>query len=234
MLLQIIQKQSAWGKLLLLSCDECGTHFEREYQKFQIDKSHHFCSRSCMSISKRRGGVLFQKISSTCVEKYGVGNSFTLAHIRGTAIRSFEGESVRKRAQEAKRAAGKVFVSKLEFRFVCRLIELFGDENIKRQVYINGRFIDVFVTSQNLYIQFDGSHYHGLNHKSLMYENVRSKVVCDRIQDEWFFKNKLCLLRISDKIAKMISNDEIVNLVEYASTNENFVTYAFGDVEVPH
>lgn len=176
MLLQIRLKQSTWGKVLLLSCDECKTRFEREYQKFQTDKQLHFCSRSCVSASKKKGGELFRKITSTCVEKYGVENpfqcedvkeksrrtlsdnfginvvnpsqikelrlkavntwiskygvdnpmksesvrlktrltlfekygvknAFTLAHIRGTAIRSFENESIRKSAQAAKRIA---------------------------------------------------------------------------------------------------------------------------------
>jgi hypothetical protein len=300
-----MQKQSTWGKVLLLSCDECKTHFEREYQKFQADKQFHFCSRPCLTESKKKGGVLFEKVTSDCIEKYGVENpfqrddikeksrrtlsnhygkdiinpsqvkeirlkiintcikkygvdhqmkcesvrnktnatlfekygvqnAFTLAHIRGTAIRSFENESVRKTAQEAKRLAGKVYVSKVESLFLDRLVNLFGEKNIRRQEYINGRSVDGYVTDKELYIQFDGSHYHGLNKKSLVYENVRSKVIGDRIQDEWFFKNEIHLLRISDKIALTISDDDLTDLVIYSSKNESFVTYAFGDVEIPN
>lgn len=305
MLLQIILKQSTWGKVLLLSCDECKIHFERGYQKFQVDKQFHFCSRPCLTESKKKGGVLFEKVtaafikkygvenpfqcedvkeksrrtlsknfgidvvnpsqvkelrlkavntwiekygvdnpmkcenvrnktSATLFEKYGVQNAFTLAHIRGTAIRSFENESVRKTAQEAKRFAGKVYVSKVESAFLDRLVNLFGEKNIRRQEYVNGRSVDGYMIDEELHVQFDGSHYHGLNKKSLVYENVRLKVVGDRIQDEWFFKTQLHLLRISDKIAKIISDEDLVALILYSSKNESFVTYAFGDVEVPN
>jgi len=305
MLLQIIQKQSTWGKILLLSCDECKIHFEKEYQKLQVDKQFHFCSRSCVNASKKKGGVLFMKIASTCIEKYGVENpfqseaikekskrtlsekygvevanpsqikelrlkavntwisnygvdnpmkcesvrsktrltllekygvknAFTLSHIRGTAIRSFEDERVRALALESKKALGKTYVSKLESRFVDRLVKIFGESDVQRQVFVNSRSIDGFIVSLNLYIQFDGSHYHGLNEKSIAYENVRSTIVRDRIQDEWFFKNELHMLRISDKIAKLISDDDLISLTGYASKNDVFVTYAFGNVEVPH
>lgn len=304
MLLQIIQKQSTWGKVLLLLCDECETHFERGYQKFQIDKQYHFCSRSCANKSKKNGGELFKKTTSTCIErygvenpfqsetvkeksrrtlsenygidvvnpsqikelrsktvntwidkygvdnpmkcesvkmktrsilleKYGVQNSFTLAHLRGTAIRSFEDESIRKLAWEKKKSLGKTYVSKAETCFIDRLVSLFGKEDVLSQVYVNSHPIDGWVKSANLYIQFDGSHYHGLNRESLVYENVRLKVVGDRIQDEWFAKNELHLLRISDKIGKIILDNDLVSLIYHASQNESFVTYAYGDIPVP-
>jgi hypothetical protein len=173
------------------------------------------------------------KVRVVLLEKYGVQNSFSLSHIRGTAVRSLENENIRKIAQEAKRAAGKVFVSKLENLFIERLVKLFGEKEVLKQTYLGGKSIDAFISKCDLFIQFDGSHFHGLNEKSLVYENVRTKVINDRIQDIWFFDNKVKLLRISDKVAKIISDEDLCELITFASRNEEDVTYAFGDAKIP-
>lgn len=66
-------------KLALYACDQCGKEFKR-YIKDVSDLQ--LCSRECVSLATRTGGVIWQKTSKTCVKRFGVVTPFASHDVR--------------------------------------------------------------------------------------------------------------------------------------------------------
>lgn len=63
------------GKNLLLKCDNCHNTFKRYDKHNDFKKLTHWCSKSCLSVANKKGGIIRQKSEKTSLEKYGVLNS---------------------------------------------------------------------------------------------------------------------------------------------------------------
>jgi len=97
--------------------------------------------------------------------------------------------------------------SKIEDQFYQFLLKHFSENDIERQSMINEWNVDFCIKSLNLYIQFDGSYYHGLdrpiqeifNFKTSTDKTIFQTYLRDQKQNDFFHRNKKKLFRISDK-----------------------------------
>lgn len=153
--------------------------------------------------------------------KYGVENCSQLEWVKQkkeqTSLKNYGVTHHMKLPGEAKKRYQKSIItrknnntharSKIEDKFFQHLCNLFGKNNVRRWIVINGWTVDFYVRSIDAYIQFDGEYWHGLD-RSLdvirEFKDERDKTIFwayqrDRKQDEWFKKEKLRLVRITDK-----------------------------------
>jgi len=84
---------------------------------------------------------------------------------------------------------------------------MFGIENVEQHVLVNGWSIDFYIKTTNVYVQFDGVYWHGLNKPIDVIKTETAKrsmtIVAtyekDRHQDLWFKENNVRLIRITDQ-----------------------------------
>lgn len=108
-----------------------------------------------------------------------------------------------KKRTETMRTNGTHRQSREEDRFHEFLRQYFSD--IKRQVTIRGRWtIDFYINDIDVYVQFDGIYWHGLDrpieiirqHASRQDVIIEQKWKTDQEQVAWFAENNLTLIRI--------------------------------------
>lgn len=152
----------------------------------------------------------------TSQERYGVENPFQSKELMSKVDRVF---SYRKRLDTMK-CEGTLRKSKVEDRLHTLLCEAYGD--VERQVIVNDRWpIDFYIKQLDIYIQFDGEYWHGLDrpieliaeHKTSQDAAIHKKWLTDREQDIWFKSNGLRLFRISDP-----SDDGLRKFVDYITS----------------
>jgi hypothetical protein len=162
---------------------------------------------------------LQKKYKATCLERYGVENPLQSKEI----VNSVDWKAAWKKQHETKKRLGVYQTSKIENELFERLIKLFGDENIQRQVQIQHEqgswAIDFKV--YDTYVQLDGVYWHGLDrdikeirHSQSKRDNTIMKMIeHDRIQDLWFKEHRLKLIRITDHQAKLITDEELSEIL---------------------
>ncbi len=102
-------------------------------------------------------------------------------------------------------------ISKSENRFHKKLIKIYGQENIKRQQPLFIKKVDFHILSLDLYIEFDGAYWHGLNRP--LEQIINSPLEVDKgiyrnyLQDREL--DKLCLE--NDKLLIRITDKEVIN-----------------------
>ena len=141
----------------------------------------------CDEIKQRQG--------DTCETRYGVRHALQDPVIRERA-------KLRRRSRVE---AGEIgpWASSLELEFGDWLVGRYGDAAVHRQQWQFGRPIDLYLRSHDVWIQFDGEFWHGLDgHLDVIkatrpyaYENFMS----DRQQDEQFAAAGMCLVRVTDR-----------------------------------
>lgn len=145
-------------------------------------------------------------IESTWVEKYGVDNPAKSRQV----MSKIDQTSLHRKGHETRKRLGTYAKSKIEDRFYECLCMLFGVENVERQVMINDWSVD-FLVNKEIYVQFDGIHWHGLDRDIDLIRSSCKPVDAviaktyqrDTEQNKWFAENKLTLVRITDKQFKM-------------------------------
>lgn len=83
----------------------------------------------------------------------------------------------------------------------------FGSENVKRHVTVHSWSIDFYVDSVDVYVQFDGVYWHGLDRSIEIIQEfkhpqdatIHKTILRDRQQDHWFAEHGMRLIRITDK-----------------------------------
>jgi len=157
------------------------------------------------------------KAKETWRERYGVDHPMLADEVK--AKHDFT-ESWRK-AHETKKRNGTYASSRVEKRFyecLCRLCQ-----NVETQVRVNhdaGTWLIDFKVG-NIYVQFDGAYWHGLDRPIEIIrasERPRDRAIIkhydrDRRQDAWFCANDLKLIRITDRQAKTMSDNELCQLL---------------------
>lgn len=96
--------------------------------------------------------------------------------------------------------------SKREDEFYATLVEALGEDDVQRQVTVNGWPIDFYARSLDTYIQFDGTYWHGLDrplNTIMEFKSPRDRVIyghwlTDNEQNEWFARNGVRLIRVRD------------------------------------
>ena len=145
-------------------------------------------------------------IEKTWIKKYGVDNPAKSHEI----MSKIDQVSLHRKGHETRKKLGTYAKSKIEDKFYEVLCMLYGVENVERQVNINNWSID-FLVNKNLYVQFDGVHWHGLDRDIDSIKNscrpvdvvIAKTYQRDIEQNKWFAENNLTLIRITDKEFKM-------------------------------
>lgn len=168
---------------------------------------------------------LHKKMSDTTYERYGVECMFTHPDVRRRALETTEkrygakffwGTDAHKvvvndpvyqaRVHETKKKNGTYVNSKVEQLCYEVLCTAYGEENVTRHPIINGWEIDFYVNSVNAYVQLDGVYYHGLDRpadeiklfKTPTDVTIYGTMLRDQKQNDWFYKNNVHLVRITD------------------------------------
>jgi len=157
-----------------------------------------------------------EKSEQTMEIRYGVKNYNQTKEFRENTNWH---EAVKKQ-HKTKKENGTYGKSKTEDQFYQFLLEHFSKNDIERQPIINEWAIDFYIKSLNLYIQFDGTYYHGLdrpiqeifNFKTSTDKTIFQTYLRDQKQNHFFHQNKLKLFRISDK-----------EFVRYLNSNPPFI-----------
>lgn len=77
-----IKQKTKIAKEIVFQCDHCNKIFVKDYQSFQVNKLHHFCSRKCAAEEKKNGGIINLKTQAIWLETYGVSNVFQNHNIK--------------------------------------------------------------------------------------------------------------------------------------------------------
>lgn len=165
------------------------------------------------------GKETYKKVSKTIMERYGVDNISKLPEIQlkkeETNLKNFnvrypaQDPKVLKRMYEtAKKNNSKAGISMIEEKFLAVLKEIYHEDNVESQYYINGWRIDFYIKTLDIYVQFDGIYWHGLNEKLLektknrnheRYKSILNHMKIDAKQNIWFKENNKKLIRITDE-----------------------------------
>lgn len=138
----------------------------------------------------------------TNIEKFGVNWCTQLPQNR---IACNSALSQRKRF-ETKKRNGTLKQSHQEDAYYKRLCEQFGENDVLRHVFVNGWDIDFYVKSEDIYVQHDGSYYHGLDRpievikefKTATDKTIFATWLRDKKQNAWFAQNGIFLMRVVD------------------------------------
>jgi hypothetical protein len=167
--------------------------------------------------SRSKGGVAGNSKNSvakrkrTLLEKHGVNHNFNIPSAR---------VSLPKKAHETRKKNKTYGKSKIEDVFFESLCEIFGKENVERQIAVESWLIDFKINKT--FIQFDGVYWHGLdrplkevlNPTTHQGESIKKTYYRDIIRQKWFLKNNKKLVRITDiDYSRMTINQikEVIN-----------------------
>lgn len=174
-----------------------------------------------------------EKFKQTCLERYGVENPSQsedvkkkkkLSYIRRFGVdhpmkceeikSKIDFFDISRRRHETMKRNGSYIKSRIEDEFFDYLCKACGKQNVERQKIINNWNIDFYIKSIDLYIQFDGVYWHGLDRPIediKEFKNKRDEVIYetylrDQKQNEWFTKNGLNFIRMTDEEFKKLNN----------------------------
>lgn len=158
----------------------------------------------------RYGGILHgsqalsRKIKTTMLDRYGVEHPLQSDEIKlnfpwKTRARNIH--NTMKRNGTYSRQA-----SCAEAKFHELLTKKFGNDEVERHVVVNGWCIDFYVSAIDVYIQFDGVYWHGLDRPIDVIkqsDRPRDQIIYktwlrDREQNVWFEQNNKKLYRVTD------------------------------------
>lgn len=142
-----------------------------------------------------------ERSRETCLVRYGVDHPIKCVEIKS----KIDYQAAWRKQHETKKRNGTYKVSNVENRFFEVLQRKFGV--VERQVLVEGRIIDFYVPSKDVFVQLDGVYWHGLDRPIEQITNSTSrrdvaifkKWKNDRVQDEVFSKLGLRLIRLTDK-----------------------------------
>jgi len=175
------------------------TIFERYGVNSAVEIPHVIRARESYQITPD----VIAKRKATTFKRFGVESVLSLERVHALANTP---NACHKR-HATMRDNGSYFTSKPENNFYEFLCEKFGKDNVIRQFEINSWPIDFYVKSIDMYVQFDGEYWHGLNRsleEILRFKTPRDKTIhckyqIDRRQDVWFKSTNRRLIRITDK-----------------------------------
>ncbi len=162
------------------------------------------------------------KARETWQENYGVDHPMKSEEVKA----KYDFYDLWRKAHETKKLNGTYATSKAESLFYEQLIRIF--DVVKRQASIQHErgtwLIDFYLPDIDAYVQFDGVYWHGLDRPLCVIKEstvprdlmIRRRYNADRIQDAWFRKQGLTLVRITDRQAKSLSDVELVALLTLA------------------
>lgn len=163
-----------------------------------------------------------QKFQQTMNERYGASHPLQAEHCKqkrkASVIEKFGMDPLalpenRLHLSEAGQKGYEALYRKMKSKMLSnpeRLLSewvhtYYGENDVEGQkkVCYDGKkswLIDLYVKSLDVYIQLDGEFWHGLDKPlNLISDRAKENYLKDRKMDEWFIKNGLRLVRITDK-----------------------------------
>lgn len=114
------------------------------------------------------------------------------------AVEASKTPEAKKKAFETKKARGLLKSSKLELKFRDSLYEMFGNV-VDHHVMIDRYHCDFLIKDRNLYVQFDGVYWHGLDRPYEQLDlRIKRKYDIDRELDDYAKRSEIRLVRITD------------------------------------
>ena len=140
------------------------------------------------------------KIKRTHFERYGV-ESYRASPIAIAARTS--PAAIAKRYETLKRT-GQLKISNIEKECGDLLEQIFNE--VKKQVIVHRTAVDFYIVDIDVYVQFDGDYWHGLDRPIHIIETsnrkidqeILKKMKRDQAQNEWFRTNGLKLVRVRE------------------------------------
>jgi hypothetical protein len=125
------------------------------------------------------------------------------------------GKQTSQKRHETKKKNGTYLKSKIEDELYVLLKNIYS--TVERQLIINGWNIDFYINNIDVYLQFDGVYWHGLDRKIeeiKLFKNKQDKVIystyCrDKLQNAYFKTNNLKLIRLTDKQFSSMNKENI-------------------------
>jgi len=162
-----------------------------------------------------------QKVRNSLFNAYGVFNCQQCEEIQQKTIKTcLERYGVKYAVQKNDYFLHKN-ISKPEMRIAMILRELFGDETIIQQYFINEKWhADIFISTHNICVEVDGTYWHRIkfsNQYLIDDEDVEGmqRRLRDLEENDWFCLQKdLRLLRINEDVANKITHEQLKLLVE--------------------
>ena len=157
-----------------------------------------------------------KKRRETCLKKYGVDSFSKTKEFK----EKVNWQQVNTKGFETRKKNGMSPVSKIEEKFGDFLRSNFKD--VHSQIQISNWWIDFYIPSKDVYVQFDGDYWHGLNKTTaelLSSKNPRDRVIAgtrerDRQKERWFEENGYKLVRIFESQFKKEEYREILKMIE--------------------
>lgn len=139
-----------------------------------------------------------QRRKTTMLERYGVENGFQSNEI----MKDINIHEINEKRHQTRKLHGTYGKSKKEDDFHKLLLTKFS--NVKRQVDVNGWAIDFYIVNIDVYVQYDGAYYHGLDrpifkiaeHRTKTDKVIHKTYKRDREQEQWFTENNMKLIRV--------------------------------------
>lgn len=176
---------------------------QRLCEKYGVDNVAQIASVRKKLSQREKSPEAIAKAKTTLQERYGVTCSFQIPSVRAN---SHTPEANFKRVQQWLKTACKV--SRAEVKLLAALQAKFGADNVQTQVIMNNRWpIDIYIRHNDTYVQVDGVYWHGLDRPLEVIKQLKSrhdkailgKRKIDARQNEWFAKNSLKLIRVTDR-----------------------------------
>ena len=183
-------------------------------------------SKKCIETFKRNHDtpesfkILSDKRRETWIKKFGIDSPFKMKKCK-LAAHSEKANLKRHNTMKERGLYKKSHVEDRLYYFLCNRYE-----NVERNARVQNWPIDFYVKELNTYIQLDGVYWHGLDRPLEIIKNsngyrdnvIYKKYCTDQKQNEWFTKNNMKLVRITDiefeKAKKADNYSEIVNKID--------------------
>lgn len=157
-----------------------------------------------------------EKIRNTCLEKFNVDNPMKSESV----VSKFDYHEIARKSHLTKKKKGSYKSSKTELKLLKILEKHFP--KIQNQVPINNWLIDVYVPEHNVFIEFDGIYWHGLNKSDeelKASETKHSKTILrtkynDKKKDEYFKNNKMTLIRVPYRQIKDVDVEFLIKTIK--------------------
>lgn len=157
------------------------------------------------------------KLKKICLEKYGK-ETFLGSDTWRSKV---DHKDIARKAWLTKIKNGSCSTSLVEEKLNKLFCDIFGNNDVFRQVYIAKQWIDFYIKSLGLYLQLDGVYWHGLNRDINQIErsSVRQdkKIYKNYLRDQklnLYMKNEgLKMIRITDEFFKKSSKQDIIDLL---------------------
>lgn len=205
-------------------CKEKQEKTNQEKYGFKSTAEHpHVNEKARITCRERYGGdgpqcseKIKEKKANTNLQRYGVKNILEREDIK-KKINSIE---TKHKAHETMKLNNTYRTSKIENKCYEMLCDIFTSNDVERQKWLYKWPIDFYIKSLDLYVQFDGVYWHGLDrplNEIKQFKNPRDKSIyrkfcIDRTQEKYCEEHNVKMLRattineIKDYVTNLIFN----------------------------